>query len=85
MANKKKIQKKGVIMHTDSDGKKRIIEATCFNCHVGCTSYSFCYGCRAYVCDDCEVGSTNGEGHTPEDHLICSHCGYHRTKGSSGD
>jgi hypothetical protein len=46
----------------------------CFNCGKDCTEQSFCYGCKAIVCDDCEPGfsvaqATKGS-HAPGDHLV---------------
>lgn len=41
----------------------------CAFCETPCSDDDFCYGCRTYVCSDCDVtyGSLSG-GHEPDDH-----------------
>lgn len=43
----------------------------CFNCETDVTDDDFCHGCRAYLCQPCNVGGLNvmGFGHAREVHL----------------
>ncbi len=42
----------------------------CFNCYKLVGSELYCYGCKEWICDDCEKAfCTSGFGHPPEEHL----------------
>lgn len=43
----------------------------CFNCECLCTGEDYCYGCKAYVCEGCDVNGLNilGDEHEPREHL----------------
>lgn len=44
----------------------------CFRCATDLTDYHLCYGCKEYICDDCEPNFSNSIGeHTVWDHFIC--------------
>ena len=34
----------------------------------------FCYGCKAFICDDCAMNEIAGFTHLPSDHLDGSEC-----------
>lgn len=42
----------------------------CFNCDKDCTQENFCFGCRKFICEKCDVSCGGyGFGHRPEVHL----------------
>jgi hypothetical protein len=44
----------------------------CFNCHEteGLTEESFCFGCAAYICEDCEGDEFLMGNHEPSNHVL---------------
>ncbi len=53
--------------------KKQVDIPKCVHCNKDTDEDHFCYGCKTYVCDECEAGwsvaEASGGGHTPKDHL----------------
>ena len=41
----------------------------CAGCGTECTSDAYCYGCKHFICESCEVGMATGFGHPVSDHL----------------
>lgn len=41
----------------------------CFNCNEPVPRGSFCFGCKEFVCDECDVNHDVWGGHSPEAHL----------------
>ncbi len=43
----------------------------CFFCGAHCTKEDYCYGCGAYICDECSEKRPSPWGrHNPEDHEL---------------
>lgn len=51
--------------------KPKKIEGKCFACGKDVDHDDYCYGCKAYVCDECDQRQYTGAigPHKPEDHL----------------
>lgn len=45
-------------------------EGECFFCHKPTTDWDLCYGCKQYVCEDCEnpAATYYGRPHTVHEH-----------------
>lgn len=44
----------------------------CFNCEKQCGEDSYCFGCKSFVCEDCDVSAASGGlmgPHAREEHL----------------
>lgn len=39
----------------------------CYLCGEPCDEDDYCYGCRKYICSDCDENAVMGD-HEPEDH-----------------
>lgn len=56
-----------------AEGQVKIGRGNCFNCGKSVGKGMYCYGCKSFVCDDCDVALGSlpiGVGnHTKEDHL----------------
>ncbi len=52
--------------------KTVIKKGPCCFCEKTVSSDFYCYGCREYVCKDCDVsmGNTPMGSHEPDDHLV---------------
>ena len=52
---------------------KKLSIPKCTHCNKNTDKNQFCYGCKTYVCDNCEVAwsvaAAGFGGHAPEDHL----------------
>ena len=46
--------------------------STCFNCGKLLSEDNYCFGCKSFVCDDCDLRQYSGRvgSHPKEDHLI---------------
>lgn len=42
---------------------------TCFNCNAACDEEHYCFGCKSYVCDACDLNISLMGGHSAEEHL----------------
>jgi len=46
----------------------------CYHCKKQVGRDNYCYGCKEYICDDCNlpwsVADAYGKGHHPEDHIV---------------
>jgi hypothetical protein len=46
----------------------------CIGCKEETSDESFCYGCKAFVCENCMVNDVTGFSHSADDHLQASTC-----------
>jgi hypothetical protein len=45
-------------------------EGPCFHCEEPCTSDNYCFGCKSFICEECDREQQMGFGHDPSDHLL---------------
>lgn len=56
--------------------KKQVDTPKCTHCNKDTDKEHFCYGCKAHVCDDCEVGWPVAAGKEGESY-VRRVAGYH--------
>lgn len=49
------------------------MKGECFNCGQACDENHYCYGCDAFICENCEVPWSKADAtmgsHTPGEHM----------------
>lgn len=58
--------------------RKKPAPPTCYLCRGRANEEHYCYGCRAYVCEECDKTFCIGE-HAPGDHLRVTYGEFHGT------
>ncbi len=43
-------------------------KSSCYFCNKKLTREFYCYGCKNYVCSDCDLGDAIGHGHDVKQH-----------------
>jgi len=58
-------------LHQKQEYLPKVEIKECFNCQKSVDENSFCFGCKNYICDECDVNGINLFGkHQCEDHLF---------------
>lgn len=63
--------KKKAKSNPDPESDPEIPPGKCFACSKNVTADDYCYGCKSYICEPCNVGSLSVPwgGHNKEAHL----------------
>jgi hypothetical protein len=49
-------------------------QGPCTGCGKNVDDENFCFGCKAFICDDCTANDISGFTHVPAAHLESSAC-----------